>query len=268
MGMIEIKLGSTVKLDEEKEKDLIDLVNRATTQHKLGEIIGHLLRIYNENPEELNGNKESLTKLIIEMSDFGLTPNRYKFFNQVTKDVADIKRTVDKIYEMSLKTYTLAQFGKRAGLEGKSNNMLLASFLLERQLTDLCDTLGVNNLNHTFSSNKLEIAQKNADETLEFILESYDNIVEELRKNIFKEVELSVKPLKLDVEPLKVELDGIAVNNVTTKTDNVYPISTNKQIGNVNGNTLEQFNNTEDDEIIDFGEADVGALDDFFGRPD
>ena len=51
--------------------------------------------------------------------------------------------------------YILAQMGKHLGLEDKTNNTLMASFILERQIQDLQNTLGVGTLT-PFSSNKLE----------------------------------------------------------------------------------------------------------------
>ena len=38
MAKVEFRLGSTIVFDSEKEQDLIDLVERASKQHKLGEL--------------------------------------------------------------------------------------------------------------------------------------------------------------------------------------------------------------------------------------
>ncbi len=97
MGRVERRLGSTITLDAEKEKDLIELIDNATRQHKLGELITHLLRVYNEEPEELNKPKEELSKMIINMSKLGLTPKRYEYFNQVAKELEQMKSKIDNI---------------------------------------------------------------------------------------------------------------------------------------------------------------------------
>ncbi len=167
-----------------------------------------------------------------------------------------------------MKVYTLAQFGKRLGLEGKAKNLLMSEFILEKQVNDLCDTLGVDNLNHVFNSNKFEVAKERAEQSLEYIVESYDNIVQELRRNIFKEIELQVKPLELEVNPVELELKGLAIENInTTNNEKQYTNNIVKEDRNSNKETIEKQDNTDGDEIIDFGNADMDALANFFGGP-
>lgn len=270
MAKVEFRLGSTIVFDSEKEKDLIDLVERASKQHKLGELLSHLLRMYSETPEKLKEPTNEITKSLVEMSKYGLTPKRYEFFNQVSKEIEDMKCKVDTIYDMCFKMYTLAQFGKRIGLEGKSNNMLMAEFMLEKQLTDLCDKLGIDNVRHTFSSNKLETAQQKSADVLEYILETYDSIVNELKETIFKEIELKVKPLDIEVKPSVVSESMINGND---SSNNISALSGNNPTGKVIDNngvnnqaTNEKKEEQSEDEYIDFGNADIEALSNFFGE--
>ena len=265
MAKVEFRLGSTMVFDSEKEKDLIDLVDRASKQHKLGALLSHLLRIYSETPEKLIEPTNEISKSIVEMSKYGLTPKRYEFFNQVSKEVEEMKFRVDSMYEMCLKMYTLAQFGKRLGLEGKSTNMLMAEFMMEKQLTELCDKLGIDNIRHTFSSNKLETAKQKSDDTLEYILESYDNIVNELKETMFKEIELKVKASDIDIRHSVPVESSVTENKLTTvsiidESINVVDDSVADEIY-----TIENENETIEEEYVDFGNADMSALSSFFG---
>lgn len=257
-----IRLGSTLVFDKEKEKDIIDLVNTATNQHKLGEILSHLLRIWFETPEKLMEPSNEIIKAIMDMEKYGMTPRRYEFFDEVSKEIEDMKNKVDEIYEMCREMHTLAKFGKRLGLEEKANNMLMAEFMAEKQLTDLCNKLGIDNVNHTFISNKLEDANQKSEDTLEYILTSYDSIINELKSTIFKEIELKVNPLNVEVKsPENISTN----NNKSTVSKNVSyeGLVDNNKIETKK--TIENDKNTDKDEYIDFGDADMNALDSFIG---
>ena len=183
MREYQIRPCSVLTFDEDKEKDLIATVNNLKDRKKLGGFITSLIRIALESPETY-GSRNELNQVLAKIDELGITPCRYKYFAQLNKEVSDIRNKVDAIYNMAYETYMLAQMGKHLGLEEKSTNTLLASFILERQVSELCTALGTTSLNHTFAANKLEYTEKKAEETLKFIIETYDNILNELKKSL------------------------------------------------------------------------------------
>lgn len=208
-----IRRGPSLSFDPDKEKDLIDAVEKLSSSHKLGILMTHLLRLAFESPE-VYGNGQEVKDLIAKMSDLGMSPTRYTYFTQISKDIEAMKRKVDTIYDLSYKTYMLAQMGKFLGLEGKSDNNLLASFVLERQLTDLCTTLGVSNLNHSFNSNKLEDVHKKADTIMEFIIESYDSILNELKDSLNLQIVANGQPMLVNA----TNIDNDKLNGIVGET--------------------------------------------------
>ena len=235
------RLGGECKFDAEREADICNCVQTLSERRAIGEFISHLLRLAFESPEVFGDGKEVLS-IISRMNKLGMTPTRYAYFDKITKEVNDMKHKVDEIYEMASKTYMLAQMGKRLGIEDKAENTLRASFLLERQITDMCYKIGVDNLNHTFASNKLENTKERADKALEYILESYDGIIKELKANLTAEVTGNVSGLGI-----------VSVNDASTVSKNE---NTNKA---VNGQRTQKqytreeeeatFDNDSDDEI-------------------
>lgn len=178
-----MRLGSTLTFDPQKEKDILEGISRYTSSNELSILIAHLLRLAFESPEIFGDNKE-VRAILKQMDKLGMTPTRYNFFAQISKELETMKQKIDSVYDIAYKSYILAQMGKRLGLEEKADNNLMAAFILERQITDLCVSLGVSNMKHIFASNKIEDVHKKADDVLEFILESYDDIVTELKANM------------------------------------------------------------------------------------
>lgn len=179
--------GASVSFDETKEADIIECVREMSKSHKLGRFMAHLLRLAFESPEVFGNGKEVLS-IVDKMSECNLTPTRHAYFNQVNKDVEAMKKKVDDIYDIAYKTYMLAQMGKRIGLEEKSKNLLRSTFLLERQTSELCDKLGINDLNHTFASNKLMDTEEKAKDVLEVLITSYEDIIDEIRTSVTVDV--------------------------------------------------------------------------------
>lgn len=183
MGTVDRRLGSQLTFDAEKEKDIIKCIDTLSDSKKLGRLISHLLRLAFESPEVYGGGREVIS-LIEKMGDMGVSPTRYNYFEQLSKEVKTMQKRVDDIYEMAYKTYMLAQMGKLLGSSERADNSLRASFILERQISDMCSKLGIDSLNHVFTSNKLEETHSRADKVLEHIIESYDSILAELKESL------------------------------------------------------------------------------------
>lgn len=212
------RLGPTLKFDPVKEKDILNAIEVLSSGKKLGDLVSHLLRLAFESPE-VYGNGQEVRQLVDKMMEYGMSPTRYNFFNQVSKEMETIKKKVDTIYDMTYKMYTLAQMGKFLGLEEKADNSFRATFLLERQITEICTALGVYNMNHSFLSNKLEDTHQRAETVLEYIIESYDNIVNELKSSMTLQV-TDVRQIinQLPADNLQNNQTGISENI----GDNIY----------------------------------------------
>lgn len=254
MGVYTQRLGASISFDEEKEADIIKAVQDLTDKHKLGPLISNLLRVYFENPSKFGDGLKELER-------FGISYNRQVYFNNIAKELDEMRRKVNEIYDMNLKLLTLAKFGKHIGLEGKVNNSLMAQFILEKQLKDLSNKLGVDL--GAFNSNKIQEVNKLADDTLEYIIETYDSIVTELRDIIFREIELKFKLS-----------DGVVINADRSIDTNISKVEDKKESlevvnegneGSVDKGEFNTFTEDDDDEYIDFGNADLNALSTFLG---
>lgn len=273
MGVCNIRLGSMLSFDEEQEKDIIDVINNLNSRHKMGQFVSSLIRIALENPEMLNykdGRYEN-GAILNQMEKLGISYDRAVFFNKVTKEVNDMKNKVDKMYDMVMNMYILSQMGKHLGLEEKSENMLTANFLLEKQVKELQDTLGVGLNSSLFASNKTEDTKKRAEDALEYILNTYDGIVTELNKR-FEVQKIELPAITVGQPSGEVGQSG-AIGNVVVGQQNMQSgqqsgaVATTQTVDDTKADKLEDLLNLnkEEDEYIDFGDADLGALDNFFG---
>lgn len=251
MGTYNIRLGSQLTFDEEQEADIIKTIEAMNASHKTGQFISNLIRLAFDCPdilEKKNGEYEK-GNVIKLLESAGKTSNRQLFFNQLSKEVDDMKQKVDKMYNMVLKTYILAQMGKQIGLSEKTENHLMAQFILEKQLKELQDKLGITLSSSVFASNKKQEVEKIADEALEYIIESYSGIVNELRTIISNNTEQSRFTI---VENSKPEINNIQTySEVETQKENKVENSTDSE-------------NSITDDFVDFGNADLGALANFF----
>lgn len=247
MEKVRVRMGANLTFDADKERDIIELVNNATSKHKLSDLVTNLLRIYVDNPEELNNNRKSIEKLLDETNNEGISANRQKFFEDITKQIDQMKQKVDIMYDKCLELNTMVMMGKRLGMEERTENSLLATFMLEKQLTDLYDTFGVKNIKHQFNSNKLLDTQEKSEEILEYIINSYDGIFTELRN--------------MGTQVVQVSSNGGTVSNVGGAVGG-------GEVTKITGVPLENTEDTEEEvgePFVDFGDADLGALERFFG---
>lgn len=237
MSSFKIKLGATLVLDKEKEKDTIKQLEKLRSRHKLGEFISQCLRVVFEN-------RELAEKCGLNMDRYGLTDNRKQFYEAVNKEVKQMNNKIDAIYDMAYRTYTLTQFNKKIGIEEKSKNILQAQFLLQKQMREMCNVLGIENITQVYESNKMYNLEKNVDETLEFIINYYDGIINELKENI-EEVKYihEEHSRRYKEEPVIKEVQNIE-NNSDMRGNSIKEST----------NNIEDTDNTdEDDEVIDFG---------------
>jgi len=268
MGTHSIRLGSILSFDEDKEKDMIEIMEYLNSTHTTGRFFSNLVRIAFDNPEIIVKSKNGIekSKLLQQMDEVGFSDKRDKFFKNIATDMLEMKKKVDMVYEMSLKTYTLAQMGKHLALEEKSENNLRAEFIIEKQLKDLQDKIGLTLGSTPFTSSKLIETEKKADEILEYIIESYDNILNEIKDKFIQQVPIQQIP----IQQVPIQQGQQAIQPVQQTTQQM--IQTQQTIQNTGVQVQQQPEQTQevpeedDDTIIDFGNADMNALADFFGE--
>lgn len=249
MGAYNIRLGSKLSFDEQQEADIIEALESMNASHKSGQFISNLIRIAFDCPEIMDKNSGKYEKgaIIKAMENSGLSYNRQAFMYQVTKEVDAMKKKVDEMYNIVLKTYMLGQIGKHLGLNEKADNELMAQFIIEKQLKELQDSLGISLTSSVFASNKKQDIEKIANDALEYIIESYSGIVNELKGIVSSASAVMMqKPVvQTVIQSEKLNEDNKAVS------DNIEKANTNED--------------SDNDEIIDFGNADFNALSSFFG---
>ena len=199
MSKTDIRLGSLISFDSEREADIIEFVQDLTSQHKLGRFIGYLLRLACETPETLQY-REKLNPILKEMNDLGITPRRDAMFKQFSKEILDLKNKINDIYVISEKLYTLALARKALGLEDRAKELLATQFVVRRQTALLESKLGTSSLLYTYESDSMRDVQKKADEILEVILETYGDLL--------NDVKIAVAGKNDAEESNKIENDG------------------------------------------------------------
>lgn len=274
MSAYEIKISSVLKFDSEKEKDIIDIVENLALKRKLGEFIAKAIRIVVDN-QNLSDNKH--------VEEYGLTESRAKYFKNLESITQDMKGKTDKVFEMAYNLCMLGKFNKYLGIDEQANNLLQAQFILQRQINNLCETLGVDSLKHIYESNKLIDIAKKADESFEYIIDNYGSIVDEIKSRVSTNVQ-SVVQCKVDESNEKLYYDesvgvqtskdsgNVSYTDNTTKVEHkdkhkeqsIPKESDRGKVANIL--TQNEGNELEDDEVIDFGTgADWDALNKFVG---
>lgn len=255
-----IRLNTSLTFDAEKEADIVEFIEKLNSGHKTGQFISTLFRIAVDCPEILNksNNSYALSTAVNQMNYSGLSAIRKKFVSEIVRQIDDMKAKVDSIYEKSVHIYMLGKMGKQLELDNKNDNILAAQFILERQLKELQDTLGVTLKDNVYASNKLQNTKDVGDAAFEYIIESYYNIVNEMKSNI-----MASKSLVLS------SIGDAPANNATTETiKNDTSVGENKTEENKTDESIVDFgdNSTDDDnEFVEFGDEGLSDLSNFFG---
>lgn len=226
MSKTDIRLGSLISFDTERESDIIEFVQDLTAQHKLGRFIGYLLRLACETPEVLQY-REKTQPILKEMETLGITPRRDSLFKQYSNEVLQLKQRVDEVYEIAEKLYTLALAGKALGLEERSEGLLAAHFVAKHQAALLEEKFGRDSILYTYKLNAMQDAKKKAEENLDMIISTYGDV--------FNELQSAVTKLK-EIEVAVVKAKSIEVENMTGL--NMIVGSDNKQSGSKDKDTV------------------------------
>ena len=279
-----IKLVANLTFDENKESDIVNMIEYLNSHRKTGQFLSGLIRLAMDCPEIVmkNTNGEidlgpSMKKITVD----GLSTLRRDFMNSLNSKVDKLWEQVTDIRKKALQVYTLAQMNKFVGIEGKSENTLRASFVIERQLSDLQKSLGTLINDKQFIDERLKKSKDFSDETLEYIITTYDGIVAEI-KNQFNavnnmtrqtveeikaiepvnqtEIKQAEQIVKTEAKPEEAVVKPVELNTIKTETEV-------KTAEPVVSSTVDTSTNTEED-IIDFGSdpEDLDLLSNFFGE--
>lgn len=282
-----IKLVANLSFDENKEADIINMIEYLNSHHKTGQFLSGLIRLAMDCPEIITKSTNgeicfgaNMGKVTVD----GISTLRRDFLNGLSAKVDKLWDQVTDIRKMALQLNTLAQMNKFIGLEGKSENTLRASFVLEKQLSDLQKSLGVLVNDKQFIDTRLKSSKEFSEETLEYIINTYDGIVNEI-KNQFNAVNsltaqtvsmvqqetvqietpvTTTKPVETVVKPVETVVEPVApapvVTEVPKPVETVVPKPVETAVPASTGDT-------EEDEVIDFGSDpdDLEALANFFG---
>lgn len=205
MSKYEVRLGAKLLLDDAREMDLINIAEGLNSSRKMSGFITALFRTACDNLEKLsNGDKEKYEQLVQSMASLGVSEEREAYFRSLEEKVHDMQKKIDSIYDVAFKTYSLAQVNKMNGLSGKSENLALAQFALQKQMRDIEEILGANI--GVYESGRLIDMKKKADSVLEFIIEAYDGVGEALGinsgNNSSAEYDEKIHKLEVQIEEL------------------------------------------------------------------
>lgn len=267
MGTRSIRFGSQLTFDEDKEKDIIDTIDTLNSSHKMGQFMSNLIRLAFDNPEILRVGVDGLEKqaMLQQVESSGMSVSRQRFMSGVTSEISDMKKKVDDVYNMVFKLYTLALMNKHLEIENKSDNSLRATFVLERQLRQLQDSLGVNIGDAVYESDKVTDVHARAEDCLEYIIEAYDGIIDEMKQAI------AVGQQPQVVVQQAVGNTGVARSNMAVNsTEAMRPVENvgnagavetqavvnNASTVNTSTSTAVQTETPLEEEMIDFGDTD------------
>lgn len=251
MSTYEIK-GMVLRFDSEREKDIIGFLLTLASQHKLGEFLASLVRAALSNDWKLS--KKSFEAAISYAERYGISREKKEFFDNVEKQLREMKAKIDAIYEKAMYVYTLETAGRYLGVKERAKQIILAERVLEEQFKILCMVLGVSTLPYSFKGDKDYVDIK-VEDFLQGLLDRYGDILfeaeekRELKKDVYEKEGETVKNSVVIARGNAAGEDGGLVSS--TKNNKVRVAEA------VEGPSA-------DDEIVDFGDtADWDLLDSF-----
>lgn len=252
MSQTIMKLGATLKFNTEKEQDIIMTVDGLKQKHKLGAFISNIIRAAVEHPEVFE-------QAGVKVSEGGMSNERKDFFDKANADIIQMGKKIDRIYQMGVEILSLAKANKMLGIEDKGNNLMRAQFVLQKQMNEMCRTLGIETL--LYESNMEDNISRTVDEVMEFLVEAYDGIFTELKLDAVR-----VKESAAVTEAVGNSLTGTAAGTADKQAGMTAAVTEKVSAGKTEGVKqlkVELVTDTEES-IKPFGEtANFDLLDNF-----
>lgn len=204
MATKEYRFGPTLRFDKDKESYIIRRLDALNKTHSLGTFMTYVVKLVFDDPSLLRG-EENLKELMNYMENTGNTPNADKFFKESSKRIDELKEKVDSIHGMCERMYTLMLFDKLINPDKQVENVLSAEFILQRQIREIADSLGIFNQT-PFASDKLKNTQASAEESLQFIIEHYEGIVSEIKTSQVQTIQavMAAAPPTMETKPEEI----------------------------------------------------------------
>lgn len=215
MGDYIIRIGSSLVFDESKEKDIIEFAEKLNAKRKMSMFLSEIFRTAVDCPDAL---VVSNVKDMLNSNE--LTQVRSKYFNGISAEISDIKKKLDNVYLCMTEVYTASKVGKAIGIEDRAVGVATASFLVERQLSDLAKRLSIN-IEQFKSEQSVEFKER-AGEVLEFVIDNYSDVLSELSSNdkiaqssndeLIRKLENEVAEAKAENDRLNKYIRGVEEN--------------------------------------------------------
>lgn len=207
-----IRLGSVIKFDDYKEKDILNAVKELTAQHKLGLYIENMLRYIWDNPEKFKGTK-------VDPSIYGVKTSRKAFFSQVAKEVQECRNAVNQLYNEMILLSTAAKVGQTFGLVENTSDYLLGLECIEKYTERIRKELGM--VGTLYEHGKMSKAEEVANQAADILV----------KMMLAKNVDLRIKQSGEQASTVKVPI---------TNTDNAVKNNTTEDIHSVTDNIEEK----------------------------
>lgn len=269
MSVKQIRLNSVISLEEEQEKDIIELVERLNASHKMGEFITVLLRVASDCPdilEKRKGRYESgeVTRAIYKQ---GMSSARAELVREYVNMIVEMRNKVDYIYDETLKLGATIEAGNRLGVSGKLENLVLANFVLRKQIEDLQKKLGFGGYGQ-FKVDVVGDYLKKVDDIMEYIITTYASEFSELKSVVQVKTDTVDRLVDSNRAAGTTEKDGKA-EQVATTSENRQAASTYIPVREKAKNDKVEETNTDEKgkELIvdDTDDFDDSLLKQFFG---
>lgn len=236
--------GTKIKLDASREQYVQDKIKELAKSGKLGEYLTALIRISMSDPTNSGANEAFIQSVI----DLGMTGETKKFLDKCSDELAEMHSKIDAVYNMCVDMYTLVKFKGMLGLDGAVKAPAASEFMCKRLINKFCQSLDIDDYT-LFESDKLGKVEETSDRALEYILESYGDIVDELKACRTVETITVERTVESTVE----QKEDTTVSSSTVVSNPVQ----NNVAENVDGNADIEFG---DDSKPDVGQSEVDLL--------
>lgn len=206
--------GTKIKLDASREQYVQDKIKELAKSCKLGEYLTALIRISMSDPTNSGANEEFIQSVI----DLGMTGETKKFLDKCYDELAEMHSKIDAVYNMCVDMYTLVKFKGMLGLDSAVKAPAASEFMCKRLINKFCQSLDIDDYT-LFESDKLGNIDETSDRALEYILENYGDIVNELKAYRTVETVTVERNEDTQVSSNNTVVSSSAQNNVAEKVD-------------------------------------------------
>lgn len=180
------KFDANIKLSfNDDEKYIKDKVKELSSSHNIARFVCNLIRIAFDDPKTLKY-QEELRETLIFMDRTSITPIGDAHYKEVRREIAEMHEKVDAIYDMCLRMYTASLYRDTLNMSKNIESMITAEYESERLINKLCTKLGIT-VYKPFKAARVFKVQNEAEETLDYLIEKYGGVLDEISAGYRKE---------------------------------------------------------------------------------